>query len=99
MSQLQSCLKNPACDISFQNLGESIDNPMVCPNPSMCIDKFKPSDSVGLVLYYAVASCYSMDPQCMPSSGSGSGSSSGSGSGSGSGSSSGCGSTPAIPSC
>ena len=99
MSQFQSCNNNWICAYSFKNLGESIDNPMVCPNPSMCIDKFKPSDSVGLVLYYAVASCYSMDPQCMPSSGSGSGSSSGSGSGSGSGSSSGCGSTPAIPSC
>ena len=70
MSQLQSCLKNPACDISFQNLGESIDNPIVCPNPEMCIDKFKPSDKDALVLYNAVASCYSMDPQCIPSSGS-----------------------------
>ena len=85
MSQLQSCLKNPACDISFQNLGESIYNPMLCPNPQMCIDEYKPSDEAALVFYNAVTSCYSMDPLCLSSSGSGSGSGSGS---------AGCGSTP-----
>ena len=93
MSQFQSCENISTCSIAFENLGRNIDdNPMLCPNFEMCIDEFRPSDEAGLVLYNAVASCYSVDP-CMPSSGSGSGY------GSGSGSSSGCGSTPAIPSC
>ena len=103
MSQFQSCQNSmTSCGMAFFYLERNYNNPILCPNPEMCIDKFKPSDEAGLVLYNAVTSCYSMDPQCMPSSGSGSGSGSGLfflGSGSGSGSSSGCGSTLAIPSC
>ena len=107
MSQLQSCENNPECSISFNNLRENVDNPMMCDpeNLLMCIGKFQPSDADSRELYNAVTSCYSIDPQCMPSSGSGSGSSSGSSSpssdsGSGSGSGSGfadCGSTPSRP--
>ena len=88
MSEKQSCDNNLECGISFHNLGENFYNPMVCPNPEVCINVFKPSDEAGLVLYDAVTSCYSMDPECMRSSGSGSGSGSGFAD---------CGSTPSRP--
>ena len=99
MSQLQSCESNPTCGIAFETLERDIDNSTVCPSIEFCMSKYKPSDADSLLLYDAVTSCYSMDPQCIPSSGSGSGSGSGSpssGSGSGSGSS-GCGGTPSRP--
>ena len=88
MSQFESCENNSECGTSFHNLTESYHNPIGCPNPEMCIDEFKPSDKDALVLYNAVTSCYSMDPECMRSSGSGSGSGSGFAD---------CGSTPSRP--
>ena len=92
MYEFQSCENNSECGTSFRNLTESYNNPMMCSNPEMCIEDFKPSDAAGLELYNAVTSCYSMDPQCMPFSGSGSGSGSGSSSGFAD-----CGSTPSRP--
>ena len=81
MSQQQSCENDLACWMSFLNLGPNfiVNNPMVCPNRETCIDMFKPSDADSLLLYDAVTSCYSIDPQCDSGSGSGS---------------AGCGSTP-----